>query len=178
MQRPGSAQTEAAPLAAIPLVVVFDQEHHEYGRRRGVTLVTVVPAGKRGKAIAVAAGVVLLAGVGVGLAVGLRGPSPTAAATVFTAQQQRRLEKGITAPTVMSQAGIVAVEVRHAFETRGKPLLPAGSHVTIRQATFRELSAQLATVNAVVSGPAPGRWQLVLVREAGRWLLAGTRKLA
>jgi len=133
------------------------------------------------KLIAAIVGVVLLAGVGVGLAVGLSGPSTTTTAratTVFTGPQQQRLEKGITAPTVTSQASVVAVEVRHAFEARGKPLLPAGSHVSINQATFHELSAQLATVDAVVSGPAPGRWQFVLVRESGQWLLVGTRKLA
>jgi hypothetical protein len=140
-------------------------------------MMMVVRAGNRGKVIVAAVGLVLLAGLGVGLAVGLRGSSPTNAATVFTVPQQQRLEKGITAPTVTSQANIVAVEVRHAFETRGKPLVPAGSHVTINQTTFRELSAQLATVDAVVSGPAPGRWQLVLVHESGRWLLVGTRKL-
>jgi len=133
------------------------------------------------KLIAAIVGVVLLAGVGVGLAVGLSGPSTTTTAratTVFTGPQQQRLEKGITAPTVTSQASVVAVEVRHAFEARGKPLLPAGSHVSINQTTFHELSAQLATVDAVVSGPAPGRWQFVLVRESGQWLLVGTRKLA
>ena len=133
------------------------------------------------KLIAAIVGVVLLAGVGVGLAVGLSGPSTTTTAratTVFAGPQQQRLEKGITAPTVTSQASVVAVEVRHAFEARGKPLLPAGSHVSINQATFHELSAQLATVDAVVSGPAPGRWQFVLVRESGQWLLVGTRKLA
>src|ERR1039458_1477881 len=126
------------------------------------------------KLIAAIVGVVLLAGVGAGLAVGLSGPSTTTTAratTVFTGPQQQRLEKGITAPTVTSQASVVAVEVRHAFEARGKPLLPAGSHVSINQATFHELSAQLATVDAVVSGPAPGRWQFVLVHESGLWLL-------
>jgi len=136
---------------------------------------------RRWKLIAALVGVVLLAGVGLGLAVGLSGPSTTTTAratTVFAGPQQQRLEKGITAPTVTSQASVVAVEVRHAFEARGKPLLPAGSHVSINQTTFHELSAQLATVDAVVSGPAPGRWQFVLVRESGQWLLVGTRKLA
>lgn len=138
----------------------------------------VARAVNRRNLIAAVIGVVLLAGVGVGLAVGLRGSSPAIAAAGFPVPQQQRLERGIISPTVASQASIVAVEVRSAFESRGKPLLPAGSHVTIRQATFRKLSAQLATVDAVVSGPAPGHWQLVLVRESGQWLLAGTRKLA
>lgn len=133
------------------------------------------------KLFAAILGVVLLAGVGVVLAIGLRGPTATTTAkaeTTFTGPQQQRLEEGLTARTVAAQASVVAVEVRHAFEARGKPLLPAGSHVSISQATFHELSAQLATVDATVSGPHPGHWQLVLVREAGRWLLVGTRKLA
>ena len=92
--------------------------------------------------------------------------------------QQVRLEKGITSPTVVSQSNVIATELRSQFDSRGKPLLPAGSHVSINDATFHALSAQLATVDAVVSGPDPGRWQLVLVREAGRWLLLSTRKVS
>ena len=133
------------------------------------------------KSIAAILGVVILAGVGVALAVGLRGSTATTRAraeTTFTGRQQQRLENGITARTIAAQASVVAVEVRHAFEARGKPLLPVGSHVSVNQATFHELSAQLATVDAAVSGPHPGHWQLVLVREAGQWLLVGTRKLS
>jgi hypothetical protein len=88
-----------------------------------------------------------------------------------------RLEHGITAPTITAQASVLATEVRSQFEQQGKPLLPAGSHVSINDATFHALSPQLAAVDASVSGPGPGRWQFVLVREAGQWLLLGTRKL-
>jgi hypothetical protein len=89
-----------------------------------------------------------------------------------------RLEKGVTAHTVTSQANIVAPEVRSQFMSRGKPLLPAGSNLSINDATFHALSAQLATVNAVVRGPDAGHWQLVLVHESGQWLLIGTRRLS
>jgi hypothetical protein len=125
-------------------------------------------------------GVLALAGLGTGLAVGLSGPSSgtAPAAPQFTMPQQIRLEQEITAPTVASQASIVAIEVRSQFEGRGKPLLPAGSRLSINDATFHALSAQLATVDATVSGPSPGRWQFVLVREANQWLLLGTRKLS
>lgn len=132
-------------------------------------------------------GAVVLAGVGIGLAVGLRGSSPsqattapttTVAAAQFTRPQQVRLEQGITAPTVTAEASILAIEVRSQFEQQGKPLLAAGSHVSILDATFRAFSAQLATVNATVAGSSPGRWKFVLVREAGQWLLLGTRKLS
>jgi hypothetical protein len=128
-------------------------------------------------------GFLALAGVGIGLAVGLSKPSPsstttTAAAPQLTQPQQVRLEQGITASTIAAQAGILAPEVRSPFEQRGKPLLPSGSHVSINDATFHALSAQLAYVDAAVTGPNPGRWQLVLVRESGQWFLFGARKLS
>jgi hypothetical protein len=131
---------------------------------------------------------VVVAGMGIGLALGLRGSSPsqgtaastttTVAAAQFTKPQQVRLEQGITAPTVTAEASILAIEVRSQFDQRGKPLLPAGSHVSILDSTFHAFSAQLATVNATVAGSSPGRWKFVLVREAGQWLLLGTRKLS
>ena len=132
-------------------------------------------------------GVVVLAGAGIGLAVGLRGssqsqataaPTITVAAAQFTKSQQVRLEQGITAPTVTAEASILAIEVRSQFEQQGKPLLPAGSHVSILDATFHAFSAQLATVNATVTGSSSGHWTFVLVRETGQWLLVGTRKLS
>lgn len=135
------------------------------------------------KLIVAVVGVLVLAGMGIGLAVGLSGPSPShsttaAAATQFTHPQQVRLEQGLTAPTVIAGASVVAIEVRSEFEQRGRPLLPAGSHVSISDATFHALSAQLATVNATVIGSSPGRWELVIVREGGQWLVLGTRKLS
>lgn len=131
------------------------------------------------KLIIAVVGMLAFAGLGIGLAVGLSGaPSSASTAVTFTAPQQLRLEQGITAPTVIAQANIVATEVRSQFEGRGKPLLPTGSHLSITASTFHAISAQIATVDAVVSGPDAGRWQLVLVHEAGQWLLLGTRKLS
>jgi hypothetical protein len=130
------------------------------------------------KLIIAVVGMLALAGLGIGLAVGLSGAPPSASAAVtFTTPQQVRLEQGITAPTVTAQANIVATEVRSQFEDRGKPLLTAGSRLSITASTFHAISAQIATVDAIVSGPHAGRWQLVLVHETGRWLLIGTRKL-
>lgn len=134
------------------------------------------------KLIAVPVGMLVLAGVGIGLAVELSGPSPTtstaAAAVQLTKPQQVQLEQGIAASTVTAQASVLAVEVRSMFEQQGKPLLPAGSHVSINDATFHAFSGRFATVDASVSGPSPGRWQFVLVRENDRWFLLGTRKLS
>lgn len=135
------------------------------------------------KLITAVVGVLVLAGLGIGLAVGLSGPSPShattaAAAPQLTQPQQVRLEQGITAPTVTAEASVVAVEVRSQFERQGKPLLPAGSHLSIDATTFHALSAQLADVDATVTGSSPGRWRFVLVHENGQWLLFGTRKLS
>jgi hypothetical protein len=134
---------------------------------------------RRWKLAAAIVGTLALTGLGVALAVGLsRVPAGTVAATAaFPAPQQIHLEQGITASTVTKQASVVAMEVRSQFERRGELLLPAGSRVSIDGATFHSLSAQLATVDATVRGPRLGRWQLVLIREAGQWLLLGTRKL-
>jgi hypothetical protein len=93
-------------------------------------------------------------------------------------KQRARLEQGITAPTVTAQAGIVAPEVRGQFQQLGKLLLPPGSRLSIAAATFRAVSGQLATATATVTGPDPGTWQLVLIREGGQWLLLGTRRLS
>jgi hypothetical protein len=78
---------------------------------------------------------------------------------------------------VAGQASVVALEVRSQFESARKPLLPAGSRLVIDAVTFRGLPPQFATVDATVSGPVPGRWELYLVYEAGQWQLLDTRKL-
>jgi hypothetical protein len=125
-------------------------------------------------------GVLALVGLGVGLAIGLSRSmaSPGSVSTGLSAVQKERLEKGIIAPTIASQASVVASDVRGQFVSRGKPLLPPRSHLSIKDATFHALSAQVATVDAAVTGPKPGHWQLVLVRESGKWLLIGTRRLS
>lgn len=144
------------------------------------------------KLIAVIIGVLALAGLGIGLAAGLGSGAPTgsgtpsataassgtAVAAPFPSAQRDQLEQGITAPTVTAQAGVVAAEVRGQFQKLGKPLLPPGSRLSINAATFHAASAQFATVTAAVTGPQPGTWQLVLIREDGQWLLLGTRKLS
>ena len=140
---------------------------------------------------AIIVGLLALAGLGIGLTVGLSGsPGGTHAAyhtatgaenstaASLPAAQRTRLEQGITASAVTTQASIVAAEVRSQFEQLGKALLPPGSRLLINAATFRPISAQLATVTATVTGPDQGTWQLVLIREAGQWQLLGTRKLS
>ena len=135
---------------------------------------------RRWKMIFGIVGVLVLAGVGAGLAIGLIGStaSPAAGPAVLSAPQQARLEQVIAAPTITAQARIVAAQVRGQFEGRGKPLLPPGSHLSIDDVTFHALSPQLATVNATVTGPRTSHWQLVLIRESGQWQLLDSRRLS
>ena len=73
---------------------------------------------------------------------------------------------------------MVALQVRAAFVQKGRLLLPAGSRLVIRRSTFRQVTSETAVVDAVVTGPSPGRWELLLVRQEGQWLLIGTRRLS
>lgn len=105
------------------------------------------------------------------------GPMITAVPGRLTAGQVMALEKGVTAPGVSAEAAIVAAEVRPEFLKAGRSLLPAGSSLRIDAASFRQTNAGTATVTGTVTGPGGGRWLLLLVREDGRWLLIGTRRL-
>jgi hypothetical protein len=72
----------------------------------------------------------------------------------------------------------MAPQVRAAFMQKARPLLPAGSRLVISKSSFRQVTTQTATVDAAVTGPMPGRWQLLLVRQDSQWLLIGTRRLS
>ena len=73
---------------------------------------------------------------------------------------------------------VIAPQVRAAFMQKGRPLLPARSRLVISKSSFRPVTSQTATVDAIVTGPSPGRWQLLLVRQDGQWLVIGTRRLS
>jgi len=91
--------------------------------------------------------------------------------------QQSRLEHGLSDPSVAGQSAVVAAEIRTNLMNRAQPVLPAGSAVRLDLATFTVTEPDAAVVDATVSGPEPGRWQLSLVQEGGQWLVIGTRRL-
>lgn len=133
----------------------------------------------RGRRLAVVIiGVLAAGGLAVAVIAGLGGFSPSSAGGGLSSSQQERLESGIANPAVAAEAAILALDLRAQFMKRDQPLLPPGSHLSINAASFHATSADTATVDAVVSGPAPGHWQLMLIRESGSWLLIGTRKLS
>jgi hypothetical protein len=129
----------------------------------------------------IATGLVLAAGLSVGLVAGLGGHKPGSygnrSFVSLSSAQQIRLEHGLEAQNITAQAAVVATEIRAEFLSRGRPLLPPGSEVRIEPATFAAGPSKTATVVAVVSGSAPGKWKLLLVSQGGNWLLIGTRSL-
>jgi hypothetical protein len=131
---------------------------------------------KRFKLGLIAAGS-LLAAAGAAVALLAVLGSRQSSAVAFSAAQQARLQRGLTAQGIPAQASVVAGEVRAQFISRGRPLLPTGSRVRIQPVTFDSRSAKTATVDAVVTGLQAGHWQLLLIKESGNWLLIGTREL-
>jgi hypothetical protein len=140
---------------------------------------------RRGAAIAVA-GILAAAGLAAWAVAGLSGSSSgrgSAAAGpakpgAFTSVQEKRLEQGITAPGIAAEAAVVAPQVRAQFVSRGRALLPAGSRLSIDAKSFHATRTDTATADATVSGPDAGRWQLLLIRQGGQWLLLDSRKLS
>lgn len=129
----------------------------------------------------VVAGVLVAAGVAVAVLAIPSGHESraqgNAAVVKFGSSQVSRLERAFTAHAIGSQAAVVAPQIRGQFLRRGQSLLPAGSHVRIDAATFRLTRTGFAAVNAVITGPEAGRWQLILIGSRGNWLLIGTRRL-
>jgi hypothetical protein len=130
-------------------------------------------------ALVIAGSLALAGGLSATLFLGSSKPAnqKTYVATAFSTAQEVRLERGLTARAIAEQAEVLAPVVRREFVGIGKPLLPAGSKVRFELSTFDERSSRTATVDAVVTGPKAGRWQVLLVSESSRWFVIGTRRL-
>jgi hypothetical protein len=96
----------------------------------------------------------------------------------FSSAQLTRLERGLDAQGLAAQAIVLADSIRSQVVSRGRPFLPSGSRVHIEAATFEVRSPETATVDAMVTGPMPGKWLLLLVRQGGNWQLIGTRNMS
>lgn len=101
----------------------------------------------------------------------------TLAIDKFGSAQQARLQRGLVAPSLTAQSAVLAVEIRAQFLEKGQSLLPAGSRARIDATTFKISSPTTAVVDASIDGSHPQRWQLLLIKENGSWLLIGTRGL-
>lgn len=100
-----------------------------------------------------------------------------AAGTTLGQPDADSLAAGIVATDGARRAEVLASELAAAPGLIDGPLVPEGSVVVVDPGSFRLQTPGVATVEATVSGPAPGRWRLLLVYEADRWKLLGTERM-
>ncbi|ODU03101.1 MAG: hypothetical protein ABS81_15425 [Pseudonocardia sp. SCN 72-86] len=96
--------------------------------------------------------------------------------TVLAPADVARLENALTTADSAVAGDALAPPVREAYLRQPFPLLPAGSDARIDAGSMVAID-DLATVGVDVgTGAAAGRWQLVLARIDGQWLVVGARR--
>ena len=96
---------------------------------------------------------------------------------VLAETDRARLEAGLASEDLVALTAVLAPALAQAYGGTGGASLPAGSSVQLDAALF-EPDGDEASVPMEVSGPEPGRWLLLLVREpGGPWLTVGTSAL-
>lgn len=90
-----------------------------------------------------------------------------------------RLEVGLAAQDSATLKAVLAPALDQAVNDPRAAMLPTGSIVRldITHATVlptRRGGIELAVVTAIVEGPEPGRWRVVLEHDANRWLVLST----
>ncbi|MCA1674273.1 MAG: hypothetical protein LC799_19480 [Actinobacteria bacterium] len=101
----------------------------------------------------------------------------TVAGPALSKPEADALSAAVTSADPAARATALAAEVAREPSAAGKPLLPEGSTLAIDASTFQVNPNGLAAVEASVSGPAAGRWRLILVKESGAWKLLATEPL-
>lgn len=111
--------------------------------------------------------------------------SSTPSTTVAPATQESRgfaesdadaLSAGLTSADSSVRSGLLASDIAQDTASEA-PLLPDGSRVSIAVSSFALDPSGVGTVEAVVSGPSPGRWRLYLVAEDSGWKLLATKPI-
>lgn len=85
------------------------------------------------------------------------------------------IESALVSQDPQEVTSIFAEVVAEAYADDGV-LLPAGSAVSVARNAL-QVDGSTATVPITVSGPEPGKWLLLLVKEDGRWRAYGTRSM-
>jgi hypothetical protein len=91
--------------------------------------------------------------------------------------RQAAIGSALSATQPASLAAVLPRPVASAYLASPFPMLPAGSKLKIDWSKLR-MSGVLAEAPAAVSGPQPGSWTLLLIRQNGQWDVYGTRKAA
>ncbi|MGI5191219.1 hypothetical protein ACQEVI_23985 [Promicromonospora sp. CA-289599] len=123
---------------------------------------------------------VLLAGVSTAVWLLARGANADAgtsadssppAGTALSADDRAMLEASLVSEDSQVVAAVLAAGFDDAYlADGGGPLLPPGSTISIDPSTFAH-GAELASVDAELTGPEPGSWQLTLAYQDDAWLV-------
>lgn len=84
------------------------------------------------------------------------------------------IEQGLPSQDPAVVAAVLAPAVRAAYLRNPAPLLPAKSLLRLDQAHAEHTDADLERVPARVTGPTPGNWVIIVVRQDGQWTVLGT----
>ncbi len=103
------------------------------------------------------------------------GSSVTGNAAGLPGSEATHLERVIGSGNTESIESILAPAIRAAFSADPGPLLPGGSQVHL-DTDHMIVSGSVATVPAIVTGPEPGTWTVVLLRLGTEWMLLSARK--
>jgi hypothetical protein len=91
------------------------------------------------------------------------------------APQRSAIASALTASDPTSVSAVLAAPVASGFLASPIALLPAGSHIAIDWSKI-QVDGDFASVPALVTGPRPASWTLLLIEQDGRWLMYGTQQ--
>jgi hypothetical protein len=101
--------------------------------------------------------------------------SQTPQVATLPAAQVRALETALVSNRLAAVESVLATAVRSPYSAKPWAMLPPGSRLSV-DGSHLVVTGSLASLPATVTGPKPGKWLLLLVREQGVWRVYGTRK--
>lgn len=104
-------------------------------------------------------------------------PSTSTTTQPLTAARANALAHGLTSTNRHTAVTVLAPAAATAYRSHPSRFWPAGTTVTLDWHKLHVLSPVLATVPAVATGTAPGRWTLLLEDVHGSWSVLSTSKV-
>lgn len=94
---------------------------------------------------------------------------------VLSSANTKQLEGGLVSDDRASVESVLPLALRDAYAAKPWQMLPKGSSLVIDRSKL-VVAGDLASVPATVTGPEPGRWLLLLIRDGDHWAAYGTHK--
>ena len=95
--------------------------------------------------------------------------------TVLSTSNAKQLEVGLVSGQPSSVERVLAPAIRDAYAAKPWKMLPKGSSLVIERSKL-VVTGDIASVPVTVTGPQPGQWLLLLIRDGDHWAAYGTHK--